>query len=360
MSKSREKTRRNASVLQHSRFLVRNSTFRSSLAALVASCCLATCGNAAEFVLRATASPEGSVVRLADVAEIRGVAGQATQELTALPLMPAPAPGTKQFLTTRQIRDMLHAAGVATAGHRFSGASQVAIAGKLPPALLRRVGRLSTSALRNIEQDLRDTILRHLELVAAPDEPWQIELSLEEDQLRQLAEATVPWTIDGGSEPWTGPQVFTVAYQTPGGPNRLEVTAQISLPDPIVVLTAPLARGSVVGRADVQLTRPTAEHSEYLAASAFRSLEDVVGKVARRTLSEGQVLTPSMVEEPTLVRRGQTVRVVAVAAGIRVTTFARARQSGTNGELIYVETLENREPFAAQVSGVREVQVLGR
>lgn len=327
---------------------------------LVTNWCVAPGGEAAEITLRATATPEGSVVRLADVAEIRSAAGQDLERLSAFPLMPAPAPGTKQFLTARQIRDMLQAAGSAMTGHRFTGAAQVAIVGDLPPALLRRVGRLTASELRNLEQGLHDSIVRHLQQVASADEPWQVELSVEADQLRQLAEAAAPWTIAGGAEPWTGSQTFSVAYETPGGPNRLEVAAEVSQPEPIIVVAAPLTRGATVGRADVRLTRPTAEHSRYLTDNAFHSLEDVVGKVARRTLAEGQVLTPSMIEEPTLVRRGQTVRVVAIAAGIRVTTFARARQSGTQGELIYVETLEDREPFAAQVRGVREVQVLGR
>jgi flagella basal body P-ring formation protein FlgA len=117
-----------------------------------------------------------------------------------------------------------------------------------------------------------------------------------------------------------------------------------------------------VSRADVALARPvdTANVSPHRTENPLRKLEDAIGQVVRRPLREGQILTPSMIEAPTLVRRGETVTVIALAGGIRIETVARAKQAGTEGELIYVETLDTREPFAAQVSGAGEVQIIGR
>jgi flagella basal body P-ring formation protein FlgA len=293
------------------------------------------------------------------VAEIRGTAEQAEQDLVNLPLMPAPAPGTKQFLTLRQVRDMLEAGGLPVAEHRFTGASHVVLRGETPLALQQRIGRLTSAQLQRVEEDLRGAIAAYLD-DSAGDEPWRITVKLEEQQLRQLAEASIPWTITGGSAPWTGPQALSVFYETPGGTAQLAVEAEVALPEPVVVVTTPLRRGMTLGRADVTLERLSEDDGAWQAEDALHSVDEVVGKVAKRTLREGQVLTSSMIEEPTLVRRGQTVRVVALGVGIRVTMFARARQPGTKGALIYVETLDTREPFAAQVSGMREVQVVGR
>jgi flagella basal body P-ring formation protein FlgA len=315
---------------------------------------------AAEIALRPAATPEGAVVRLGDVAEVRGAPNEAAAKMAALPLMPAPAPGTKQFLTARQIRDMLQAGGQSIAAHRFTGAAQVAISGETPLALARRVGRLTTAQLARVEEDLQSAIARHLTASSGASEPWRIDVAADADQLRQLAEASIPWSIEGGHAPWTGPQEFIVVAETPGGTCRLEVAADVTLPEPIVILTTSVLRGAEVGRSDVALTRVTDEMNPRLIEGAFHALDDVIGKVARRTLREGQVLTRATIEEPMLVRRGQTVRVVALSRGIRVTTFARARQPGAEGELIYVESLEGQEPFAALVCGPREVQVLGR
>jgi flagella basal body P-ring formation protein FlgA len=317
---------------------------------------------AAEIVLRPTANPSGTIVRLGDVAELRGGLDRSSENLAEVPLMPAPAPGTKRFLGVREVRDMLQASGVSVSSHRFTGSTQVTVEGEMPEALRRRVGSMTTAQLGQVEKDLCESIKRHLNSLAAMDEPWLITVRLEDEQLRQLAEAAVPWTIQGGSEPWLGPQSLTIAYETPGGKGTMTVEAEAALPAPVVILTRPMARGMTLSRADVALMRLSDAKSiqPHRTEDPHLKLEDVLGKVVRRPLREGQVLTGSMIEAPTLVKRGQNVVVVALAGGIRITTEARAKQSGTEGELIYVETLDSREPFAALVSGVREVQVIGR
>jgi flagella basal body P-ring formation protein FlgA len=355
---------------------------------VLTSCYAAANAAAAEIVLRPHASPTGSIVRLGDIAELRGAAGRVSGSLAETPLTPAPAPGTKQFLSVREIRDLLQASGVSLAGHRLSGAAQVVVERKTPDTLRRRVGRLTDEQLAQVEEELRESIRRHLLALAEVDEPWVVATWLESEQLRQLAEAPVPWTIEGGREPWIGPQELTIAYETPGGKGSMTILADVAQPEPIVVLTRAISRGETLTRADVALALPPSRERA-LSRSGFvpqgnseqapsrstsrsdspharptdeplRSLEDAIGKVARRSLQQGQPLAPSMLEEPTLVHRGETVKVVALAHGIRVTTEARAKQSGAAGELIYVETLQAREPFAAQVSGRREVQVIGR
>ena len=313
----------------------------------------------AEVLLRPIATPGGTVVRLGDIADLRGGPVPELQALADRPLMPAPPPGTKRFLSVREIRDVLVAGGMDLAEHRFTGAAQVAISGHTPEALRRRVGSLSPLALRRVEADLGESIRRYLSKMAQADEPWLIELALDDDQRRQLAEAPVPWLIEGGGSPWVGHQTLTIVYQTTVGTGRMAVEADVSLPEPVAVLTRPLQRGDFLSRADVALVRPTGDVAQR-TDDAFHALEDIVGKIARRPLREGLVLAPSMIEAPTLVRRGQLVSVVAIAHGIRIKMEARARQSGAAGDLVQVETLDTREPFAAQVSGDGEVQVIGR
>lgn len=329
---------------------------------ITAVCCCnwAAPAVAAEIALRPSASPGATIVRLGDVADLRGAPEGSLERLADFPLMPAPAAGTKQFVTVRQIRDMLQAGGVSLVAHRFTGASQVAIGGETPEALRQRVGRVTPAQLLQVEDDLRAAIARHVTTLSKADKPWQVDLALDTLELRQLAEASLPWTIDGGREPWVGRQSVTVHYETPGGKGSMAIEAVVSLPEPVIVLTRPLARGVTITRADVALAPPSESLSPHRSEDPLHKLEDVIGKVVRRPLRVDQVLTPSMIEEPTLVRRGETVIVVALAHGIRITTEARAKQSGKDGELIYVETLDTREPFAAQVSGVREVQVIGR
>ena len=70
--------------------------------------------------------------------------------------------------------------------------------------------------------------------------------------------------------------------------------------------------------------------------------------------------TTDALRTPALVRRGDVVTVYARSAGIRVRTAARARDDGSQGDLVSVESLLDRSTFFARVSGIREVEVYAR
>src|SRR3954452_17194507 len=88
---------------------------------------LAELSTAGEIVLRSQATARGPVVRLGDVADIKGGAGQSTEELVAMPLMPAPTSGGSQFLRGSQLRDLLAARSTSLNGWRIGGAEAVEI-----------------------------------------------------------------------------------------------------------------------------------------------------------------------------------------------------------------------------------------
>src|SRR5438552_3302718 len=81
-----------------------------------------------DVVLRERVAPHAPVVRLGDVAEVTASDRQQARQLSALPLMPAPAPGTERFLRVREIQDMLSAQGLEVGELHFGGAEQVTIA----------------------------------------------------------------------------------------------------------------------------------------------------------------------------------------------------------------------------------------
>ena len=54
------------------------------------------------------------------------------------------------------------------------------------------------------------------------------------------------------------------------------------------------------------------------------------------------------------------VTVFARASGIQVRTTARAREEGSRGDLIMVESLTDRSRYFARVTGIQEVDVYAR
>jgi flagella basal body P-ring formation protein FlgA len=54
------------------------------------------------------------------------------------------------------------------------------------------------------------------------------------------------------------------------------------------------------------------------------------------------------------------VTVYVRAPGVQVRTAARSRDTGSQGELISVESLENRQTYFARVTGIQEAEVYAR
>ncbi len=186
----------------------------------------------------------------------------------------------------------------------------------------------------------------------------QIELNMSDRQLAQLATATAAPTCNGGSEPWTGRQKFTLSFTTPNGAVQLPVNADVPAPAmPAVVATRTVARGSVVTAADVELRMidPTAKTTGQRAI--IDTMGNIIGKEARQPLQVGEIVFADEVQSPIVVKRGDLITVGSQSGGIRVRTSARALQDGATGDLIQVESLESKERYDARVVGMRQASV---
>jgi len=365
---------------------------------MLASAIGASSASGTEVNLRERAAPKSSVVRLGDVAEIVTVDRQLARKLAVVPLMPAPAPGTERFLQKREVADMIAASGVDLAKIQLAGAKRVAVVGKgasqpgvVQAAALEEVktpGNGSPAPSSEINANTTNThaaILAGERITTPPqvnDEQLaaskgqleqivtayvqnnggkvgRIELNVTSRQLAQAASATSLPTCDGGNEPWSGRQAFTVSFNAVGGAVRMPITADIVEPAaPVVVAIRPVGRGSVVTAADVEvrMMEPTAKTSGKRAS--FESIEKLIGMEVRQALREGEVVFSDQIRSPIVIKRGELVTISSQTSGIRVRTSARAMQDGSAGDLIQVESLESKQQFNVRVTGLREAAVM--
>ena len=277
----------------------RNPTFLLLTMFLVLGSNLAA--EAAEIVLRQQVTLQGPVVRLGDVADLAAGTDARLQELAATPLLSAPAPGTRKYLRAVQVRDLLAAQGISLAGLTFRGAPRVAI---------------------------------RMQRVRSPGTPSRLKKS----------------SAHAGVSHWAGSRQ-TVARQTKRGmPDQTEPTEQT---EPVVVTVRAVERGMLVRASDVEVRH-------WVGRVPFRAIQSpdrAVGLVARQSLRPGVPLQENHLQAVRLVERGETVTVFARTAGIQVRTHAIAKQNGSMGELIQVETADRRERFMARVTGLRELEV---
>ncbi|PLV60343.1 flagellar basal body P-ring formation chaperone FlgA [Thermotoga sp. KOL6] len=75
----------------------------------------------------------------------------------------------------------------------------------------------------------------------------------------------------------------------------------------------------------------------------FYDVSDVVGKVSKRYLREGTVLTKKMLKDPPEVVRGQIVPAYVALGGIKVSTFVEVLENGYLGETIRAMNVESRK-----------------
>ena len=306
----------------------------------------------AEVKLRGECSPKDSIVTLGDLADLHCDSASEAERLAQITLFPTPAAGMRRFVSAREVQDMLLVRGIDLIDHRFHGASTVLVVGRELSRTPTTAVRLAAGSPRLAEKKLRKALGEYLD--QSGDEPWQIEFDLNQE-VAQWISAAQSLSVGGDQEPSAGRQCFEITLQVGDAVKKVDVIAAVSLPPLVVVPVRSIPRATSIRRTDLELRRLD---SSVMIAGSVRAIEDVVGKEATHTLAPGKPIALSHVREPVLVRRGDVVSVIVRAAGIRVRTQARARDDGAQGELVAVQALSDRKTYFAQVSGVREVEVL--
>jgi flagellar basal body P-ring formation protein FlgA len=310
---------------------------------------------AANVALRARSNHQGTMVRLGDIADISAASTTELNNLSTMVLLPAPAPGTLQFLRRSQIRDLLAAHGVDLGAISLSGAEVVEVgASKAKPQVdvaAPEKEAVPAPSRQEIESSLHASIKQYLSEQTGHDR-WRIEVPLDTAAYLRLANLGFELTASGGRKPYTGRQYFQVTGEA--ADQEMIVVATVTRIQPAVTALRKIEQGELIRAADLEVR----EHEGNLPSTAISTLSEAVGMEARRSISEGTILQTSQLSAPLLVERGETVTVFARTAGITVRTFAVARQDGAQGELVQVETLDRKDRFMARVSGRRELEVL--
>lgn len=163
---------------------------------------------------------------------------------------------------------------------------------------------------------------------------------------------TTKWSFFGASRvtiqstrPRVTPTARTVSFQQP------EPSIETAL---VVAASRPIQKGDILRATDVSLTQVKSKRNDDFV---FDSIEDVIGKQATRPIAIGHAIDSRHVRRPLLVRRGEVVTVYARSAGIQVRTNGRALEDGSQGDLVSVESLINRDRYTTRVVDIQEVEV---
>lgn len=100
----------------------------------------------------------------------------------------------------------------------------------------------------------------------------------------------------------------------------------------VVVSSGSIRRGTLIGMENIEL--------QYLNISRVKdpifSADEVVGRMAKRSVRNGDVMQKNQVEFPPLIKRGERVVIRASGRGLTLTAAGEARQDGRPGQSIRV------------------------
>lgn len=153
--------------------------------------------------------------------------------------------------------------------------------------------------------------------------------------------------------------VFWRGKVTYGGTKSFAVWARVrmGITRERLIAAETIRAGSVVTGQQVRMEQvkqfPLEEQPAVVAA-------DVVGQVARRTITAGQMVTAAFVTPPKEVTRGAEVSVVVKADGARLSLPALAESSGAVGETVSLKNPGNGRTFRGVVSGKNQVLVTAK
>lgn len=134
---------------------------------------------------------------------------------------------------------------------------------------------------------------------------------------------------------------------------RLYVPVRVRRWQDVLVLQRNVAAGEAISGPVVALeNRDVAKVTGALADPGV-----IQGYHARRPLAAGRVLTAADIQTPRLIRRGDSVTLVARTGGIEVRAMGRALADAGQGERVGVENLSSRRMLQGVVGPGGEVEV---
>jgi flagella basal body P-ring formation protein FlgA len=308
--------------------------------------------------LREQATVGGSVVTLADIAELGGEAATALAGLQVGQMQPHQT----LTLTIEQLREALTQQKVNWGRLTLGGYTRCTIrreAAAAAPAPVVAIAPVAANPTQEVTlqqaQTLRQQLVSHLAALHNVD-PESLVVDFEDADAAVLAQVTLGERLEFQPAGDLGRVIIVVRrWRGQDLVATYRLTVQVARKATAVVLRQAITRGQTFTDQHVSLAPVLLKDGREMPV---QTLDSVIGLIADASLRPGAVVYPRMVKSPLLVQRNELVTVRALAGGLVITTTARALQDGCAGDAVQVRNERSREVYNVKVTGLRQATLL--
>lgn len=122
----------------------------------------------------------------------------------------------------------------------------------------------------------------------------------------------------------------------------------------VPVIKNKIVKGEVITEENVTLLQ---QSRRQLKSDTVMNTEDLIGKMARRTIQPGKNISARMVSAPILVHKGHHVTITYNTPSVYLRTIGLAMEEGEKGALVQVKNTSSGLVIQAVVKGPNEVMV---
>lgn len=127
----------------------------------------------------------------------------------------------------------------------------------------------------------------------------------------------------------------------------LMLNADIEVWRDVVVLRDHLPRGQRINTTNITLQQ---RNIGDLQRGYYTEIEDVLGNISKRSLKAGTAISPSMIDLPIIIKRGQAITLKAERPGFSVNMNGIALKKGRKGDRIKVKNSNSNKVLYGRVA----------
>ena len=135
---------------------------------------------------------------------------------------------------------------------------------------------------------------------------------------------------------------------------KINLSVNLEVLKDVVVAKEKIKKGTVIQAASLGIEK---NNITTISGNYYSSKEEIEGRVAKGNILQNTVIRDWMFKEEPLVKRGESVKIIARNNGVLVQSTGKAMEDGAKGKMVKVKREGVRTPLECEVTGKGVVEV---